>query len=63
MNETTKRFLAAVAQDPTLTEPQKLLIQIIADLNERTIDQVIDRLAQAEPTTPPPVPEKDRAQH
>lgn len=63
MNEATKRFLTAVAQDPTLTEPQKLLIQIIADLNERTIDQVIDRLAQAEPTKRPPVPEKDHEQH
>ena len=48
MNEATKRFLKAVAQDPTLTDEQKLLIQIVADLNEETVDKVIDRLSAQE---------------
>ena len=58
MNEATKRFLTAVAHDPTLTDAQKLLIQIVAELNRETMDKVIDRLADAtEPTTRPPVQE------
>ena len=45
MNETTKRFLKAIAQDPTLTEPQLLLIQIIADMGDESVDEFIARRA------------------
>ena len=63
MNEATKRFLKAVAQDPTLTDEQKLLIQIVADLNEETVDKVIDRLsAQAGQARHQPLQETDHAQ-
>lgn len=48
MNEATRQFLNAVAHDPTLTNEQKLLIQIVAGLNRDTMDKVIDRLVDAQ---------------
>ena len=64
MNEATKRFLTAVAHDPTLTDEQKLLIQIVAELNRETMEKVIDRLvdSQEETATRPPVQESSAVQ-
>ena len=50
MNEATRQFLNAVSRDPTLTNEQKLLIQIVAELNRDTMDKVIDRLVDAQAT-------------
>ena len=63
MNEATRQFLNAVAHDPTLTNEQKLLIDIVTRMNGEVLDEVIDRLvdAQAEQATPLPVPASSSA--
>ena len=58
MNIATQQFLAAVSNDTTLTTDQRRLIDLITRLNGEVMDEIIDRLvdAQAEKATPPPAP-------
>lgn len=58
MNTATQQFLAAIRRDDTLTEDQRKLIDIVTRMNVIVMDEVIDRLvdAQESKATPPPAP-------